>query len=374
MDDVDTVFGGGIVPGSFVLIAGEPGVGKSTLLLELTRKADKSCIYFSGEESPSQVRLRADRMAVPTDRLHVSREMDLSVIRDRILADRPKIAFVDSVQTIYGSNGSTPGSVGQLREAASVLMDACKTSMSALIVTGHVTKDGAVAGPRLLEHMVDAVFYFENDRLNHHRILRAIKNRFGPVGELAIFEMQSGGLREIRDFRAAEPGREAAPGRIHSVVLEGSRAIVAEVQALVVRSSYGQARRMADGLDNRRLILISAVLEKYLRLKLAENDIFANLAGGLTSDDTALDLALAAAIVSSYRESTEEDFTAYIGEVGLTGEVRSVGGIERRIKELTNLGFNKIYIPAAAKLDPDFCKAELIPVKSVQDIVGTAEF
>ncbi len=281
------------------------------------------------------------------------------------------LAVVDSIQTVYGpGNGSTPGSVGQLREAALSLMEACKESLVPVIVTGHITKDGAIAGPRLLEHMVDAVLYFESDRLNHYRILRAIKNRFGPVGEVAIFEMHQHGLREMNTFHSTLLETGATAGRVYSVILEGSRAIGVEVQALVTRASYGPARRMADGLDNRRLILISAVLEKYLKLNLGDADIFANLAGGLSSDDPGLDLALCAAILSSYRELPVPPHTAFLGEVGLSGEVRPVGRVTARIKELANLGFRTFYIPEAEQNE---VREEGITVRGVRSIAHLLE-
>lgn len=358
---VDTVLGGGIVTGSFLLIAGEPGVGKSTLMLELSRNFKGKFYYFSGEESPEQIRLRAERLGLSGENLYLSRESDLTSVSGLIFKERPELAIIDSIQTLYTSGGSSsPGSPGQLRDAAITLMDVCKSSGTSILTTGHITKEGSVAGPKLLEHMVDAVLYFESDRLNHYRMLRAVKNRFGPVGEAAIFEMKDNGLVEVPDYHGIHDSGQNAAGRVYSSVMEGSRAIVLEVQALVVRSSYGPSRRMADGLDSRRLTLISAVLEKYLHLNLAEKDIFSNLTGGFDSNDTALDLALAFAIISSYTDTSPERGVAYLGEVGLSGEVRPVGGISRRIKELANLGFHKVYIPQANLPEVDI--AGMIPV------------
>jgi DNA repair protein RadA/Sms len=242
-----------------------------------------------------------------------------------------------------------PGTPNQLREAAVTFMEACKQSGVPLFVTGHITRDGTVAGPKTLEHMVDCVLYFDSDRINHYRLLRAIKNRFGPVGEVAIFLMEKDGLREVRSPEMQGRPEDQSPGRIHSALMEGSRPIAAEVQALVVRAG-GPPRRMADGVDTRRMILISAVIEKYLKADLSVCDIFANLAGGLNSQDPSLDLAMAAAILSSYLEITPPPFTAFCGEVGLSGEVRSVGMLDRRIKELLGLGFKKIVVPKDASL------------------------
>ncbi|MCR9143794.1 MAG: DNA repair protein RadA [bacterium] len=354
--DLDLVLGGGLVPGSFILVGGEPGVGKSTLLLEIARHFPKPMYYFTGEESVQQVALRARRMGIDQkdengrknnsgDRLFISRETDLESICTRISRERPALAAIDSIQTVYGATrDSLPGSVAQLKEAAMMLLETAKSSRVPLIVTGHITKDGAIAGPRLLEHMVDTVLYFESDRLNHYRMLRAIKNRFGPVGEAAFFEMGRGGLAPLDGLRPTVI-HESAPGRVYSVILEGSRPIGVEVQSLVSRSAYGQCRRMAEGLDTRRLVLLAAVLEKYLKARLAECDIFANLAGGLTADEPALDLALCAAILSSYQEADLQGLGC-VGEVGLSGEVRPVARLSERVAELTRLGCRRILVPA----------------------------
>ncbi len=352
IDDLDLVLGGGLVPGSFVLIGGEPGVGKSTLLLEIARRFPRAMYYFTGEESVQQVALRARRLGIDQnargEQLYISRETDLESICTRISRERPALAVIDSIQTVYGATrDSLPGSVAQLKEAAMLLLETAKTSRVPLIVTGHITKDGAIAGPRLLEHMVDTVLYFESDRLNHYRMLRAIKNRFGPVGEAAFFEMGREGLAPLDGLRPTVI-HESAPGRVYSVILEGSRPIGVEVQSLVSRSAYGQCRRMAEGLDNRRLVLLAAVLEKYLKARLAECDIFANLAGGLTADEPALDLALCAAILSSYQEADLQGLGC-IGEVGLSGEVRPVARLSERVAELTRLGCRRILVPAQPK-------------------------
>ncbi len=376
--DLDLVLGGGLVAGSFVLIGGEPGVGKSTLLLEIARSFSHKMYYFIGYESVQLVALRARRLGLEDDakkgeRLFISRETDLESICTRISRERPAVAVIDSIQTVYGAGrDALPGSVAQLKEAAMMLLETAKTSRVPVIVSGHITKDGAIAGPRLLEHMVDTVLYFESDRLNHYRMLRAIKNRFGPVGEAAFFEMYAGGLRALEGLRPTVI-HDSAPGRVYSVILEGSRPIGVEVQSLVSRSAYGQCRRMAEGLDNRRLVLLAAVLEKYLKARLAECDIFANLAGGLTADEPALDLALCAAILSSYQEADLAGLGC-VGEVGLSGEVRPVARLDERIAELTRLGCRRILVPARArgvKMDPNIAKSadaagvELIEIPDV---------
>ena len=375
--DLDLVLGGGLVPGSFVLVGGEPGVGKSTLLLEIARRFPKHMYYFTGEESVQQVALRARRLGIQDnadgDHLFISRETDLDSICTRISRERPALAVIDSIQTVYGAaRDSLPGSVAQLKEAAMLLLETAKNSRVPLIVTGHITKDGAIAGPRLLEHMVDTVLYFESDRLNHYRMLRAIKNRFGPVGEAAFFEMGREGLTPLDGLRPTVI-QDSAPGRVYSVILEGSRPIGVEVQSLVSRSAYGQCRRMAEGLDTRRLVLLAAVLEKFLKARLAECDIFANLAGGLTADEPALDLALCAAILSSYQEADLEGLGC-IGEVGLSGEVRPVARLAERVAELTRLGCRRILVPAqsASGLELEKAPGAVPQVIEISDVAALA--
>jgi DNA repair protein RadA/Sms len=370
LDDFDQVLGGGIVPGSFLLIGGEPGVGKSTLILEIARKFPGKIIYFSGEESQGQIKMRADRLGIASANLFISREGDIDTICARIRAEKPDLAVIDSIQTVYRTGSeSIPGSPNQLREIAFLLMESCKELFVPIIATGHITKDGNIAGPRLMEHMVDAVLYFESDRLNHYRILRAIKNRFGPVGEVAIFEMAQNGLREVGAIPAGELSYDV-PGRVFSVFVEGSRALTVEVQALVSRTVYGPGKRMAEGLDSRRLVLMAAVLEKFLKLGLSESDIFVNLAGGLNADDPALDLAICASIISSHREIPMKRNVACVGEVGLSGEVRSVGRIQSRIRELAGLGFTEIFIPESNRSEAIFDGVTLIPVAHISDVAG----
>jgi DNA repair protein RadA/Sms len=367
IDDFDLVLGGGLVPGSFLLIGGEPGVGKSTLLLEIARAFHGRILYFSGEESPGQIKMRANRMQIDGSRILVSRESVLDAVCSRIMKERPDLAVIDSIQTLQVSDG-LPGSVSQIRAAAFGLMETAKVSRIPILVTGHITKDGSIAGPMLLEHMVDAVLYFESDRLNHYRILRAVKNRFGNIGEVALFEMTGTGLRALSTLPRETTGR-GAPGCVFSAIIEGSRSIGVEVQALVSRTAYGPARRMAEGLDNRRLMLLSAVLEKYLKLNLADQDIFANLAGGLTAHEPALDLAIGAAILSSYTEKPAPDGMAFAGEIGLSGEIRPAPGILARIRELKNLGFRRFCLCETQKEEAKIEEADILPVRHIRDIV-----
>lgn len=369
--DLDLVLGGGLVPGCFLLIAGEPGAGKSTLMLEISRNFPGKLYYFSGEESPAQIKLRANRMKLSGQRVFLSRETSIETICSRILKEKPDLVIIDSIQTIH-TGGSIPGSVSQLRDASMALLEAAKTARVPVLVTGHITKEGTVAGPRILEHMVDGVLYFESDRLNHYRILRAIKNRFGPVGEVSIFEMVESGLSSVEAFPFAE--KQSGSGCVFSAYCEGSRSIAVEVQALVSRAAYGPSRRMAEGLDNRRLILLAAVLEKYLKLNLAECDIFANLAGGLSADEPALDLALAMAILSSYRERSVRKQTAYLGEVGLGGEIRPVARINSRVKELSNLGFDTFILPESSNDLSLDTTMRCVKVQHIKDLLNDSFF
>ncbi|RHX86027.1 DNA repair protein RadA [Leptospira stimsonii] len=351
LKELDLVLGGGLVPGSLTLIGGEPGVGKSTLVLEVSRnltRANKKVLYISGEESPSQIRMRAERMGIRSANLFLTSETYAENISAMIEGETPAVVFVDSIQTIAREAlPNQAGTVTQLRECTQVLLETAKRSGIPILMTGHITKEGAIAGPKVLEHLVDTVLYFEGDRLNYYRLLRAVKNRFGAVGDLAIFEMFSGGLREVGDRNQVfiSTGADERSGSVISAVLEGSRALTVEVQALVSKSGFSQARRMAEGPDTRRLILLAAVIEKYIKLKLGECDIFSNLAGGLDADEPALDLAICTSIISSYLDQPLPKGTCVLGEVGLSGEVRSIGQASLRIKELAGVGMKKVIVP-----------------------------
>ncbi|AXR62121.1 DNA repair protein RadA [Leptospira mayottensis] len=351
LKELDLVLGGGLVPGSLTLIGGEPGVGKSTLVLEVSRyltQANKKVLYISGEESPSQIRMRAERMGFCSSNLLLTSETYAENISAMIEGERPAVVFVDSIQTIAREAlPNQAGTVTQLRECTQVLLETAKRSGIPILMTGHITKEGTIAGPKILEHLVDTVLYFEGDRLNYYRLLRAVKNRFGAVGDLAIFEMFSGGLREVGDRNSIfiSAGAEERSGSVISAVLEGSRALTVEVQALVSKTGFAQARRMAEGPDTRRVILLAAVIEKYIKIKLGECDLFSNLAGGLNADEPALDLAICTSIISSYLDQPLPKGTCILGEVGLSGEVRSIGQANLRIKELAGVGMKKVILP-----------------------------
>ncbi|TGN07049.1 DNA repair protein RadA [Leptospira ilyithenensis] len=354
ISEIDLVLGGGIVPGSLILIGGEPGVGKSTLVLEMAREIVRAgkVLYISGEESAAQIALRAKRMGIEDKNLLLSSEIYAENISAMLTDTNPVVLFVDSIQTILKENlVNQAGTVTQLRESTQVFLETAKRTGIPIFLTGHITKEGLIAGPKVLEHLVDTVLYFEGDRVNYYRILRAVKNRFGAVGDTAIFEMVAGGLKQVTDRNSlfVTSHSEERSGSVISSVMEGSRAIAVEVQALVTKSSFGQARRMAEGLDNRRVILLAAVLEKYLGLALSQSDIFSNLAGGLTIDEPSLDLAIAVAIGSSFKERVAPRNTAYLGEVGLSGEVRPIGQMALRLKALAGVGIESVVIPSGNK-------------------------
>lgn len=375
LKELDLVLGGGLVPGSLTLIGGEPGVGKSTLVLEVSRylsQANKTVLYISGEESPSQIRMRAERMGIQTSKLLLTSETVAENIAAMIEGEKPSVVFVDSIQTIAREAlPNQAGTVTQLRECTQVLLETAKRTGIPILMTGHITKEGMIAGPKILEHLVDTVLYFEGDRLNYYRLLRAVKNRFGAVGDLAIFEMFSGGLREVGDRNRifVSAGAEERSGSAISAVLEGSRALTVEVQALVSKTGFAQARRMAEGPDTRRVILLAAVIEKYIKIKLGECDIFSNLAGGLNADEPALDLAICTSIISSYLDQPLPKGTCVLGEVGLSGEVRSIGQANLRVKELAGVGMKKVILPEGnlSELDKNL-DIQIQGIRSLNDL------
>lgn len=348
--DLDRVFGGGIVPGSIGIIGGEPGVGKSTLILMIARhlSTSRKVLYISGEESAPQIKMRAKRMNLSGENIFLSSETTAETIVDMIRGENPGIVFIDSIQTISREDLSNQaGTVTQLRECTQLFLESAKSTGIPIFLIGHITKEGSIAGPRVLEHLVDIVLYFESDKLNYFRILRAAKNRFGPVGDLAIFEMNREGLRQIDNKNSLylTGEEELRSGAVFSAIREGSRAMTVEIQALVSKSGYAQPRRMSEGVDNRRLILLAAVMEKFLKIPFSEFDIFSNLAGGLTNDEPALDLAICVSILSSYKEESVPDSTAVLGEVGLSGEIRPISAVNVRIRDLKGFGIKRIFIP-----------------------------
>ncbi len=350
--ELDRVLGGGAVEGSMLLVGGDPGIGKSTLLTQVSANMARQglrVLYVSGEESARQVKLRAGRLGAQQAGFYVLPENDMEVVAQRLDQLEPQVCVVDSIQTMYMPDmASAPGSVSQVRESAARLMRFAKLSGCVLFLVGHVTKEGAIAGPRVLEHMVDAVLYFEGDRQHQYRLLRAVKNRFGSVNELGMFEMTGEGMREVPGASEALLS-ERAHGMSGSAVLcamEGSRSVLADVQALVSTTVFGNPRRMASGVDLGRLALLLAVLEKRAGLTLYNQDVYVNIAGGLQLTEPAADLALCAAVASSARNVVLNPRSAIMGEVGLAGEVRAVGQAQRRIAECARMGFDQIILPA----------------------------
>lgn len=353
MEEMDRVLGGGIVRGSLVLVGGDPGIGKSTLLLQTCHRLcadDLSLLYISGEESLQQIRMRADRIGEFNDHLALLAETNLEIIDGVIRKEKPDIVIIDSIQTMYSDGvDSAPGSVSQVRESTVTLMKLAKGLGVTVFVVGHVTKEGTVAGPRVLEHMVDTVLYFEGDRHASYRILRAVKNRFGSTDEIGVFEMQQDGLREVLNPSEymLEGKPEEASGSVVACSVEGTRPILVEVQALVCRSNFGMPRRTAAGCDYNRVNLLMAVLEKRLGFHLSEYDAYVNIAGGMKMNEPAIDLGIALAMVSSMKDQVISDRVICFGEIGLSGEVRSVQMAEQRVNEAKKLGFERVILPAS---------------------------
>lgn len=351
MKELDRVLGGGIVKGSMVLVGGDPGIGKSTLLLQVCKNVCENglhMLYISGEESLQQIKLRANRMGEFNDNLALLCETNLGIIKGVIEKTKPDMVVIDSIQTMYDEEvGSAPGSVSQVRQSTSVLMQIAKGLNITVFVVGHVTKEGVVAGPRVLEHMVDTVLYFEGDRHASYRILRGVKNRFGSTNEIGVFEMRQNGLVEVENpsqFMLDGKPKEAS-GSVVACSMEGTRPILLEVQALVCRSNFGNPRRTANGCDFNRVNLLMAVLEKRLGLPLGEYDAYVNIAGGIRMNEPAVDLAIVLALVSSYKEKPLDETMICFGEVGLSGEVRSVNMVEQRVNEAKKLGFTTCILP-----------------------------
>lgn len=354
--EVDRVLGGGIVGGSAILIGGEPGIGKSTLMLQIMHKlAEKGLkvLYVSGEESASQIKLRSDRIGAAAKNLFVLVEVSLEKILEQIKAVSPAIVVIDSIQTVYASGlMSAPGSVGQVREASSRLILFSKKHDIPVFLVGHVTKDGSIAGPKVLEHMVDTVLYFEGDSSHSYRIIRGIKNRFGPTNEIGVFEMRDKGLKEVPNpsaFFLAERPQNVA-GSVVVPSLEGTRPILVEIQALVSSTSFGTPRRTAIGVDYNRVSLLVAVLDKICGLHLGGSDIFINVAGGVRVEEPAVDLGIVAAMTSSFLDKPIDARTVFLGEVGLAGEVRAISQIDVRIKEAARLGFKRCLVPKSSSV------------------------
>ncbi|MCR5294842.1 MAG: DNA repair protein RadA [Lachnospiraceae bacterium] len=377
MKEFDRVLGGGIVKGSLVLIGGDPGIGKSTILLQVTRllaKQGKKILYISGEESLGQIKMRAKRIGDINDHVFLLCETNLSDVRESIEALKPDICVIDSIQTMYNEDvASAPGSVSQVRESTNVLMMMAKGLPVSIFIVGHVTKEGAVAGPRVLEHMVDTVLYFEGDRHASYRILRAVKNRFGSTNEIGVFEMRNSGLMEVPNpSEYMLNGRpENSSGSVVTCSVEGSRPVLLEIQALIARSNFGIPRRTAAGTDFNRVNLLLAVLEKRCGIDLGSYDAYVNIAGGIRMNEPALDLGIILAVVSSHWDRPVSENVMIFGEVGLSGEVRAVSQAETRVKEAKRLGFTKVILPKAnvrglRKIEG----VELIPVSTAGEAVS----
>ena len=375
--ELDRVLGGGIVPGSLVLVGGDPGIGKSTLLLQVCRNlAEKqvSVLYISGEESLRQIKLRANRIGQFTDKMQLLCETNLEVIREVIERRKPDVVVIDSIQTMFHEDvSSAPGSVSQVRESTNILMQIAKGMGVSIFIVGHVTKEGNVAGPRVLEHMVDTVLYFEGDRHASYRILRAVKNRFGSTNEIGVFEMCNTGLEEVKNpSEYMLNGRpEDASGSVVACSMEGTRPILVEIQALVCQSNFGIPRRTAVGTDFNRVNLLMAVLEKKVGLRLAASDAYVNIAGGMKMTEPAIDLGICLASVSSAKDIVIPDNVMVFGEVGLSGEIRAVNMAGQRVQEAKKLGFGTVVLPEVCRSSVGKVEGiNLVYVSQIRDAIG----
>ena len=376
MKELDRVLGGGIVPGSLVLVGGDPGIGKSTLLLQVCQKlaGERQVLYISGEESLSQIKLRANRMGNFSDNMKLFCETNLGTIRDVIEKKQPEFVVIDSIQTMYSEEvASAPGSVSQVRESTNVFMQLAKGLGITIFIVGHVTKEGTVAGPRVLEHMVDTVLYFEGDRHASYRILRGVKNRFGSTNEIGVFEMRQNGLVEVENpseyMLSGKP--ENASGSVVACSIEGTRPLLIEIQALVCDTNFGMPRRTATGTDYNRVNLLMAVLEKRIGLHLANCDAYVNIAGGIRMNEPAIDLGIVMAIVSSYKNRPVDERMIVFGEVGLSGEVRAVNMPEQRVAEAKKLGFETCVVPEVSLDKVKGIKGiKIIGVKTINDAMN----
>lgn len=372
MQELDVVLGGGIVKGSLVLVGGDPGIGKSTLLIQVASAVAKGnkVLYVSGEESLKQTKLRADRLGIKDKNILLVSENNLDYIVKYVDEYKPDILIVDSIQTVYNpSVQSAPGSVSQVREATATLMRISKVQSVATFIVGHVTKSGAIAGPKILEHMVDTVLYFEGDKNHTFRILRSVKNRFGSTNEIGIFEMTYKGLQEVKNpseiFLSNRP--ESAPGSVVVAGMEGTRPVLVEIQALVSNSSFGTPRRMSMGVDHNKVVMMMAILEKRVGMQVQGSDVYLNVVGGMQLSEPAIDLAIVAAVSSSFKNKIIDEGLVIFGEVGLTGEIRSVSHVEQRVNEAIKLGFKKCIIPKGH--DITVSDIEIIEVENVEEML-----
>ena len=376
ISEFDRVLGGGIVQGSLVLIAGDPGIGKSTILLQASGKLcedGKKVLYISAEESASQIKLRAERLGVKSDNLYIYSQTNFELIRKHIEEMNPDLVIVDSIQAIYTNTiQSSAGSVSQIRECCNYLMGISKTKNISIIVIGHVTKEGNIAGPKVLEHMVDTVIQFEGDKYKSYRILRSVKNRFGNTSEVGIFEMGAKGLEEVinpSQVFLKEYNQTQTPGSTIIVTNEGTRPLLVEIQALVGTTPYPAPRRVANGVDLSRVLQILAVLEKRIGLNLSKQDVYVNVIGGMDVNEPAADLGIALAIITCVRDVVLDAQTAIVGEIGLSGEIRGVNHIEKRITEAQKLGFKRIIIPDSNEIQSEIKGIEIVKVKRIIEAI-----
>ena len=377
IEEFDRVLGGGLVQGSLVLLAGDPGIGKSTILLQTGKSVcsgGKKILYVSAEESASQIKLRAERLGVKSDKLYIYSQTNFDLIKRQIEEMKPDMLVIDSIQAVYSQNiTSSPGSVSQIRECTNILMDIAKNKNITVVVIGHVTKDGNIAGPKVLEHMVDTVIYFEGDRYKSYRLLRCMKNRFGTTNEVGVFNMCDDGLHEISnpsELFLNERTKNITPGSVVIATNEGTRPVLIEIQALVGTTPYPSPRRVSNGIDYNRLLMILAVLEKRIGLNLSKQDVYVNVIGGLEIDEPAADLGVALAVATCARDVIVSPDSVIVGEIGLSGEIRSVNNLNKRIKEAEKLGFKKIIIPKSNKIKrEDFKDIEIVPVERLMDAI-----
>ena len=378
IEEFDRVLGGGLVQGSIILLAGDPGIGKSTILLQTGKyicKDDRKALYVSAEESASQVKLRAKRLGVESESLYVYSQTNFEAIKNQIEEVKPDVLIIDSIQAVYSNTvTSSPGSVSQIRECTNILMDIAKNKNITVVVIGHVTKDGNIAGPKILEHMVDTVIYFEGDRYKSYRILRCMKNRFGTTNEVGIFNMCDDGLHEISnpsELFLNERTKTVTPGSVVIATNEGTRPLLIDIQALVGTTPYPSLRRVSNGIDYNRLLQILAVLEKRIGLNLSKQDVYVNVIGGIDVDEPAADLGVALAVTTCARDVIVSPDTVIVGEVGLSGEIRAVNNLEKRVKEAEKLGFKKIVVPSSNKIKKeDYKNIEIIAVSRLMDAIA----
>jgi DNA repair protein RadA/Sms len=374
IDELDRVLGGGIVAGSVILVGGDPGIGKSTLMMQLSDKIKNyTILYVSGEESQKQIKLRCERLGFEHDEFYILSETSLEIIAAVVDKLEPDVVIIDSIQTIYRSEiESSPGSVSQLRESTAAIIQIAKAKNISFFLIGHITKEGVIAGPKVLEHMVDTVLQFEGERTHAYRILRAIKNRFGSTNEIGIFEMTGTGLIEVKNPSEVFLSQRSSgtSGSTVSASMEGTRPILIEVQALVSSSGYSVPQRTSTGFDYKRLAILLAVLEKKIGLHLSKYDVFLNIAGGIKIDEPSIDLAAAMSICSSFKDTSIEGDMLVLGEIGLSGEIRTISFVDRRIQEAVKLGFKKIVLPKGNMKNLKANEVlELIPVENIQDAV-----